>query len=244
MITNWKVIGAAVLGLAAAGVWIPRFLGGSGSGVDPASEPPPEYWESGATEAWERPSANSTESSGESPSSKAPSVEVASATAPSVSTAVASAERGQTPAPTQLDPADLGSDLETDRLLSVARALRGDGFEAAAVTQVRANEPSLPVSIPEPSPVPGQIDDLTGTQVLTATLIGEDSTMALVNGRLLGAGDQLGDSGAVIVEVRKRRVLCSLRGTEFELEIPAFRTRAPAAPFSGASQGAELDPEL
>ena len=252
MITNWKLLGAGALGLVAAGLWVPRFFGGSGPKVDPSAEPPAEYWESGATEPWSKDSGpQSGELTSEAPAAQGGSFDSFTASGSEESTGGTRLEApaaGAGGLASSTGGASSG-DVDTERLLSVARALRGEDFDVST----RSREPD-PVADPgvssEPlAPLPDrtsqQIQDLIDSLHLSATLIGEQASLAMIDGELLSVGDPVGTSGVEIVEVAPRRVTCSFGEELFELDIPAFRTReASSRSFEAFPGDPGDDPEL
>ncbi len=193
----------------AAAIWVPRFFGGKST---PAlEEPPAEYWESGATEPWDG-SSFEVEPDGLDTQSSAWTAAPDSAAQSTPSAAAA-------PAPAGLDP---------DRLLNVARALRGE--TQAPVKLVEPGNDTLesvpPLSADElRQPIGLEVERLRDSFALNATMVGEEDPMALIEGQLVRVGDPIGDSGAILIAVEPRKVLCRLESTEFELSMHAFRAR-------------------
>lgn len=261
MITNWKILGAGVLGVVAAGIWVPRFFGGSGPKVDPSAEPPAEYWESGATEPWSggaQPESGASSSEalgsatdepvGDSDSFRA-SGSVGSVEVPLAEGPTAGAADPSSPSVPQTSQVSSG-DVDTDRLLSVARALRGENSESfyRSPETEPVRDPELGGELPRPAPdrTREHLQDLIDSLHLSATLIGEQSSMAMIDGQLLSVGDPVGTSGVEIVEVVPRRVICRFGEEFFELDIPAFRTREASSSdsFDAIPGGLGDDPEL
>ncbi len=268
MITNWKILGAGVLGVVAAGIWIPRLFGGSGPKVDPSAEPPAEYWESGATEPWSGATGSWSEDTGLRTgefSSEFPEEDSGVQVSPSDPLAASGSEEavggvrfgapvagalGERAGTALLTSRASSGDVDTDRLLSVARALRGESFPAP--TRPREPEPMVdPGFSAEPPPLARgrtyqQIQDLIDSLHLSATLIGEQTSMAMIDGELLSVGDPVGTSGVEIVDVAPRRVTCSFGDELFELDIPAFRTReaSSSSSFEAPPGDPGNDPEL
>ena len=211
MISNWKPYAAGLLVCSALVVWIPKFLPSGGS-AEP--EPPAEYWESGATEPWDGVSftEGSTEQSGADTPASSELV-----TPPSDEPVGDSGVEPESASDTR-DP------LDPDRLLSVARALRGVEADPVgmAYEDPTADEAAIDALLG------GRIEEFRATHRLSGTMLGEDERIALIEGMVVREGESIGTSGAVLLEVRPGSALVRLGTTELELAIPPFRARSSA----------------
>lgn len=209
MITNWKTLAAGGLGLLASAIWVPKMFGGGSGKIDPASEPPPEYWESGATEPW----------TGET--FDAESGEAAPAPLPVVSVPGTPAGEAPVEVPASSGP---GSDsVDADRLLSLAETIRGGSLEVETPRAPLASELELELGRSS-EPLGERIAAYQQDLHVSATMVGDDSS-ALVEGQLVQVGDYLDGTVCEVVGIRSRSVTCRLDGIDFEIRMPAFRTR-------------------